>query len=135
MHGPIRAIATRMSQSELAREVRPVGSANPPGPARSQDHAFLEPSGQGMRSLRPDLTIPAMTGKTIIREAEDPVQAKLVLDDDESPEHPQRATLNLWVPPPAGLTKAAEEEAVRRAAITFLERALETLRSAPPMNG
>ena len=76
-----------------------------------------------------------MTGMTSIRRADVPAQAKLVLDDDESPEHPQRATLNLWVPPPSGLSKAAEEEAVRRAAIAFLERALETLRSAPPLNG
>ena len=76
-----------------------------------------------------------MTDMTMIRGAAIPVQAKLVLDDDESPEHPQRATLNLWVPPPSGLTKAAEEEAVRRAAIAFLERALDALRSAPPVNG
>ena len=76
-----------------------------------------------------------MTGMTSIRRADVPAQAKLVLDDDESPEHPQRATLNLWVPPPSGLSKAAEEKAVRRAAIAFLERALETLRSAPPLNG
>ena len=72
---------------------------------------------------------------TSIRRADVPLQAKLVLDDDESPERPQRATLSLWVPPPSGLSKAAEEEAVRRAAIAFLERALDTLRSAPPVNG
>jgi hypothetical protein len=76
-----------------------------------------------------------MTAMTNIPRVDAPLQAKLVLDDDESPEHPQRATLNLWVPPPSGLTKAAEEEAVRRAAIAFLERALDTLRSAPPVNG
>jgi hypothetical protein len=76
-----------------------------------------------------------MTAMTSIRRSDIPVQARLVLDDDEWPEHPQRATLNLWVPPPSGLSKAAEEEAVRRAAIAFLERALDTLRTPPPVKG
>ena len=65
--------------------------------------------------------------------AETFVPAKLVLDDDASPpERPQRLTLNLWVKPPAGLTKAAEEAVVRSAAVVFLERALDSLRNPPP---
>jgi len=64
--------------------------------------------------------------------AETFVPAKLVLDDDTAPpERPQRLTLNLWVKPPAGLTKAAEEAVVRSAAVVFLERALDSLRNAP----
>ena len=67
--------------------------------------------------------------------AETFVPAKLVLDDDASPpERPQRLTLNLWVKPPAGLTKAAEEAVVRSAAVVFLERALDSLRNPPPQN-
>ena len=69
---------------------------------------------------------------THVPNAETFVPAKLVLDDDATPpERPQRLTLNLWVKPPAGLTKAAEEAVVRSAAILFLERALDSLRSAP----
>ena len=115
--------------------MHPVGSANLRGPPVCKTTLFLIPQVKGCGRVRPDLTIPAMTGMTIIRGADVPVQAKLVLDDDESPERPQRAPLNLWVRPPSGLTKAAEEEAVRRAAIAFLERALDTLRRAPPVNG
>jgi hypothetical protein len=67
--------------------------------------------------------------------AETFVPAKLVLDDDASPpERPQRLTLNLWVKPPAGLTKAAEEAVVRSAAVVFLERALDSLRNPPPQS-
>ncbi|HUR03022.1 MAG TPA: hypothetical protein VM347_10820 [Nonomuraea sp.] len=73
-----------------------------------------------------------MTDTTSIQKPDALVPAKLVLDDDAVPEHPQRATLSLWVVPPSGLSKASEEAAVRRAAITFLERALDTLRNAPP---
>jgi hypothetical protein len=69
---------------------------------------------------------------THVPAAETFVPAKLVLDDDATPpERPQRLTLNLWVKPPAGLTKAAEEAVVRSAAIVFLERALDSLRNAP----
>ena len=72
---------------------------------------------------------------THVPTAETFVPAKLVLDDDATPpERPQRLTLNLWVRPPAGLTKAAEEAVVRSAAIVFLERALDSLRNAPPQS-
>jgi hypothetical protein len=72
---------------------------------------------------------------THVPTAETFVPAKLVLDDDATPpERPQRLTLNLWVKPPAGLTKAAEEAVVRSAAIVFLERALDSLRNAPPQS-
>ena len=72
---------------------------------------------------------------THVPTAETFVPAKLVLDDDATPpERPQRLTLNLWVKPPAGLTKAAEEAVVRSAAIVFLERALDSLREPPPQS-
>ena len=72
---------------------------------------------------------------THVPNAETFVPAKLVLDDDATPpERPQRLTLSLWVKPPAGLTKAAEEAVVRSAAILFLERALDSLRNAPPQS-